>query len=170
MTRTALDASLEPSSYTTTLTIAATPADVYATINDPASWWATTTFVPGVYGEVDGASSRVGDEFVYRYSDLHRSRQRVVELVPDRRVVWLVTEGYLKFVDEHDEWAGTRVVFGIGPAAGADDSTVLTFTHDGLTPSLPCYDACSGGWNAIVHSGLGPAIERAALARSDRPV
>ena len=157
----------EAQDYTTSLHLAATPADVYATINDPASWWARTSFMPGVEGEVSGASTQVGDEFVYSYSDIHRSRQRVVELVPERRVVWLVTEGYLNFVEQADEWAGTRIVFDIEPDG---EQTTLTFTHEGLTPSLPCYDSCSGGWNVILPSTLGPAIAQAVRARIDQTV
>jgi hypothetical protein len=78
-------------------------------------------------------------------------------------VVWLVTEGYLDFVEQADEWAGTRIVFDIEPDG---EQTTLTFTHEGLTPSLPCYDSCSGGWNAILPGTLGPVIEQAVRTRS----
>jgi hypothetical protein len=129
-------------SYRTAFTVEQSPAEVSAAINDVRSWWT---------GEIDGVTDTLGAEFTYRYRDLHESRQAITELVPGERVVWDVTEGYLSFVGETDEWKGTQIVFELVPDG---DGTELRFTHVGLTPDGECYGSCSGGWNALVQGNL----------------
>jgi len=53
----------------------------------------------------------------------------LVEVIPNKRIVWLVKEGYLHWLkkDPH-EWTGTKMVFEI---TGKADITVLHFTHEG---------------------------------------
>ncbi|MCW2669844.1 MAG: Activator of Hsp90 ATPase 1 family protein [Frankiales bacterium] len=48
------------------------------------------------------------------------------------------------------EWIGTHPVFSLSPTA--DGGTELTFTHEGLTPRLECFDSCQGGWNHYLTS------------------
>jgi hypothetical protein len=129
-------------SYSTRFHVRATPEAVYAAINDPRAWWD---------GEFDGSSDSVGDEFTYRYDDLHTSRQRVTGLTPNKRVSWLVVEGGPTFVETSDEWAGTTIVFDISPAG---DETEVRFTHVGLVPRFECYDACSAAWTHYVGDSL----------------
>src|SRR3954471_10863345 len=87
-------------SYTTTVTIARTPREVFDAINDVRGWWSE---------EIDGDTDRVGAEFAYRGHDEaetveHLSRIRVVELVPEERVVWRVLDNYMSFIDDQAEW------------------------------------------------------------------
>jgi Activator of Hsp90 ATPase homolog 1-like protein len=112
----------------------APPAIVYAAINNVEGWWSP---------EFEGASAKVGDEFTYSSGDIHKSTQRVTEQVPDLRVVWRVTEGYLNFTKDPAEWTGTDIVFDITPVG---DTTRVTFTHVGLSPDIECFDSCTQGW------------------------
>src|SRR6185437_14969694 len=102
--------------YTMSFIVEASPDRVYATINDVRSWW---------LGDVVGRSEHIGDEFTYRYADLHRSTQRVTELVPGRRVVWEVTDAYLSPSPDPEDWTGTQVVFDISPSG---ERTEVRFT------------------------------------------
>jgi hypothetical protein len=129
-------------SYTTTFRVQATAEAVYAAINDPRSWWD---------GEFEGTTDSVGNEFTYRYEDLHHTRQRVTGLIPNEQVSWLVVEGGPAFVEATDEWAGTTMVFDISPVG---DETEVRFTHVGLVPSFKCYEACSGAWTHYVNESL----------------
>lgn len=130
------------SDFSTGFTVDQTPAEVFAAINDVRGWWT---------GDVDGRSSAVDDEFTYRHEDVHRSTQRVTELVPERRVVWLVTDAQLSFSADPQEWKGTQIVFDISPGTGGTD---VRFTHVGLTPDRDCYEACSSGWGYFVDGSL----------------
>ena len=78
------------SDYTTGFEVAAAPADVFAAINNVRGWWS---------GDVEGVTDRLAGEFTYRHRDLHFSRQRIVELQPDARVVWQVLDCKLTFVE-----------------------------------------------------------------------
>lgn len=119
-----------------------TPAQVFDAINNVRAWWS---------GEIEGDTDHLGAEFTYRYEDMHFSRQRIAELVPGRRVVWHVEEGYLSFVDDKNEWTGTDIVFDITPIAG---QTEVRFTHVGLSPQIECFDQCSSAWSALVAGNL----------------
>lgn len=67
------------------------------------------------------------------------------------KVVWLVTESNLNFVDKKDEWTNTKVQFDISPEGS---KTKLTFTHHGLVPNFACYEACSGAWESLIQKSL----------------
>ncbi len=119
---------------TVEFTVDATPEAAYAAINNPRGWWSA---------DITGGTTEVGDEFTYVYEDIHRSVQRVAELVPGRKVVWHVVEGYLNFTKDPAEWTGTEIVFDITPRG---DKTDVRLTHVGLDPEIECFDACTRGW------------------------
>jgi hypothetical protein len=71
--------------FTTTFMVDRTPEEVFAAINNVRGWWSGN-----IYGDTD----KLGDEFTYRYEDIHRSTQRITESIPGKRVVWRVLDGY----------------------------------------------------------------------------
>jgi hypothetical protein len=129
-------------SFTTTISVDQTPQQAFAAINDVGGWWS---------GEIVGTTDQVGGEFTYRYKKLHSSKQKVTELVPGKRVVWLVVDSHLDFTKDKQEWTGTRMIFDI---ARKGDQTEVRFTHEGLVPTLECYDACFEGWTSLVEGNL----------------
>ena len=74
---------------------------------------------------------------------MHYSKQKLIELIPDKRIVWLVTESKLTFLQDTNEWANTKIRFDITSDGAA---TTVTFTHEGLVPQIECYGGCSGAW------------------------
>ena len=129
-------------SYTTTFTVDQTPKEAFDAINNVRGWWS---------GEIEGRTDQLGEEFTYRYEDVHYSKQRIEELVPDEKVVWLVLDAYLSFVEDKTEWNGTKVVFEVSEKG---DKTEIRFTHQGLVPDYECYDNCSNAWGFYVNSSL----------------
>ncbi|RFZ92491.1 SRPBCC domain-containing protein [Mucilaginibacter conchicola] len=121
-------------------TVPQTPSEVFEAVTNVRGWWLAT---------LDGESADVGDEFVYRHGDLHYSRHRLTEVVPDKKVVWLTTDSSINFVDDKTEWTGTTVTFDI---LQKDGLTTLEFTHQGLVPQLECFEACTGGWQYYIDS------------------
>ena len=128
--------------FTTTLVVDNTPKEVFNAIINPQNWWP---------GEVKGSSEKLNDEFEYRYKEFHFSRQRVVEMIPDKKVVWLVTESKINYAEDKREWTDTKIIFEISEQ---DNKTQLRFTHLGLVPEIECFDSCSNSWSQIVQQGL----------------
>ena len=89
--------------------------------------------------------------FTYRYKDVHRTTQKITELVPGKKVVWHVTDAELNFVKGKTEWNGTDIVFEI---AKKDGKTEVRFTHVGLVPAFECYGGCSGAWGFYINDSL----------------
>ena len=133
-------------SFTSTFLVDRSPQQVFDAVNDVRAWWT---------GEVKGKSAKVGDEFTFRYEDLHRSRQRVIESVPGERVAWEVTDANLSFAENPAEWVGTRIVFDISTKGR---KTELRFTHEGLEPGCDCYEACHDGWTFYIQRSLRSLI------------
>jgi uncharacterized protein YndB with AHSA1/START domain len=132
--------------FTASFTVDQSPEEVFNAINDVRAWWS---------GEIDGRTDQLGAEFTYRYKDVHRSTQKITELVPGKRVVWHVAEASLNFVKDKDEWNGTDIVFEITATQG---KTELRFTHVGLVPAFECYGGCSGAWGFYVGESLRSLI------------
>lgn len=133
---------MEKQDITTTILVNKTWQEVFNAINQPQNWWS---------GEFSGSSDKLNDEFTYRYKDMHYSKQRVVELVPNKKVVWLVTDSQLNFIEDKSEWTGTKISFDISEK---DGQTQVVFTHHGINPQVECYNACNGAWTDLVGQSL----------------
>ena len=128
--------------FTTTIVVDQTPKQVFNAINNPQAWWS---------GEIKGSTDKLNDEFTYRYKELHLSKQRIVEMIPDQKVVWLVTESKINYAEDKREWTDTKISFEISEE---DNRTLLRFTHLGLVPEIECFDSCSNSWSQLIQQGL----------------
>jgi Activator of Hsp90 ATPase homolog 1-like protein len=128
--------------FTTAFLVDQTPDQAFAAITDVRGWWS---------GEIEGRTDAPGEEFTYRYQDVHYTKQRISELVPGRKVVWQIVDAYLNFTDDPHEWTGTEVVFEVAPKG---DQTEVRFSHIGLTPESECYDQCSSAWSFYIVGSL----------------
>ena len=133
---------MKASDFTTTIVVDQTPGEAYDAINNVRDWWP---------GQIEGNTKKLNDEFTYRYKKMHYSNQRLVEVIPGKKVVWLVTDSSLNFVGNKSEWTGTKIIFEISEKG---DKTEVRFTHQGLVPQYECFDACSNAWTDIIRDGL----------------
>ncbi|WP_343632893.1 SRPBCC domain-containing protein [Fluviicola sp.] len=138
--------------FTFTILTGQSPEYVFNAIRDVRSWWS------GLYNEsFSGETKELNDEFSFRAGDgAHYSRQKLVEVVPNKKVVWLITESELSFLEQKDEWVGTKVIFDISEK---DGKTELVFTHQGLTPEIECYDSCAPAWSMYLEDKLTPLLK-----------
>lgn len=136
-------------SFRTTFLVDRSPKEVFKAVTNVKGWW------QGLYEEeIIGKSQRVNEEFTFRAGGgSHYSKQILIELVPDQKVVWLVTESELSFVEKTDEWNGTRIIFSISKQGSR---TKVEFTHEGLIPDLECFHACSSAWQAYLERNFTP--------------
>jgi hypothetical protein len=137
-----------------TFTVEQSPAEAFAAICDPRAWWS---------GDIEGCTDELGAEWSYRVPDIHFSAHRITELVPDRSVAWLVTDSWLSFTEDHEEWTGTTVRFDL---TATDEGTEVQFTHLGLAPHVECYGVCRVAWGEYILGSLQDLI-RSGTGRPD---
>jgi hypothetical protein len=128
--------------YTATISVDQSPQQAFVAIRNISAWWSE---------EIQGSTARVGDEFKYHYQNLHACTMKLVELVPGKRVAWLVTDNYFSFTKDKTEWKGSRIVFDI---AKKSEKTEIRFTHEGLVPEYECYNVCSDAWGSYIRGSL----------------
>lgn len=134
---------MKDQSYTTTIEVAAAPQDVFERISQIPEWWTR---------DFEGNSTKLNDEFVICHPGAHYSKQQLTEFIPGRKVVWLVTESELSWLEKDKaEWTGTKMVFEL---ASEGDKTRINFTHEGLVPEKASYERCTQGWNTVIRYRL----------------
>jgi hypothetical protein len=132
-------------SFTASIEVPSSAQEVFKHItNDVAKWWGGR--------DLTGNSTKLHDEFIIHHPGTHYSKQKLVEVVPGKKIVWLVTESTLDWLqkDKH-EWTNTKMIFEIAPKG---DKTTLHFTHEGLVPEKECYSLCHEGWNTVIKDYL----------------
>lgn len=137
---------MKTSDFTTTLLVEQAPREVFNAINNVRGWWSE---------EVEGTTDKLHGEFNYHYKDVHRCQMRLIEFVPDKKVVWHVLDNCFNFTKDRSEWKDTKISFEI---SGKDNKTQLRFTHIGLVPDYECFDICKDGWNNYINLSLRSLI------------
>jgi uncharacterized protein YndB with AHSA1/START domain len=141
--------------FSVAYTVSQSPEAVFSAVNDVRGWW---TGEPGAKGTTD----KLGAEWTYRFKDLHYTKQRITEFVPGKKVVWLVLDSRLSFVQDPTEWNGSKISFEITKKG---DKTELRFTHVGLVPEVECYGDCSSAWGYYVKGPLRALISKKGKTR-----
>ena len=125
---------METQNFTTAIWVDQSPKEVFNAINNVRGWWSE---------EIEGSTGKLNDEFTYHYKDVHKCKMKLIEVVPGKKVVWLVLDNYFSFTKDKSEWIGTKIIFEI---TEQDNKTQIHFTHEGLVPEYECYSACVNGW------------------------
>jgi len=128
--------------FTTTILVDQTPQQVFNAITDPRAWWSE---------EIEGSTDKLNDEFDYHFEDVHRCKMKLIEVVPNKKLVWLVLENYFKFTQDKSEWTGDKIIFEITPQ---DNKTLLRVTQEGLVPEKECFEICQGAWTTYIQKSL----------------
>ena len=134
------------SDFTTTLLVDQTANEVFNAINNVRGWWSE---------EVEGGTEKLNDEFNYHYLDVHSCKMRLTEVIPDKKVVWLVLENHFKFTEDKTEWIGTKIIFDISEK---NNQTQIMFTHQGLVPEYECFEICRDAWTSYIQNSLKKLI------------
>lgn len=128
--------------YSIELIVDAPIKDVFRNINNVAAWWTD---------DLKGSTEKRNDVFTVQFEDMHTSTQKIVECIPDQKIVWLVTDSHLSFLKNKSEWTNTEIHFEL---SRTNNKTHVLFTHIGLNPSIECYKDCTKGWDYYIKGSL----------------
>lgn len=128
--------------FTSSILVDQTPEQAFNAITNVRGWWSE---------EIEGGTAKLNDEFDYHYEDVHRCKIKLIEVVPNQKVVWLVLQNYFKFTQDTTEWTGTKIIFEI---TEKDGKTQVRMTHQGLVPQYECYEICRDSWTNYIQNSL----------------
>jgi hypothetical protein len=133
---------MENQNYKATIEVSKTPEEVFKSINSVTKWWTEN---------LEGSSDKPNDVFKLLWGGDNFVDIKIIEFIPDKKVVWQVTDSYLDWLKDKHEWTNTKMSFEISTH---DNKTKMTFTHIGLVPEVECYDMCVKGWDQYVKGSL----------------
>ena len=90
--------------FTTTFSVEQNPEKAFSAIKNVGGWWSEN---------IEGNTEKLGDEFTYRYKDVHRCKMKLIEVILNKKIVWLVVDNYFNFTADKSEWKGTEIIFEI---------------------------------------------------------
>jgi len=134
--------------YTASFLVDQSPREVFNAVTNARGWWSE---------EIAGSTDKLNDIFLYHYQDVHRARIKIIEVVPDKKVVWEVLDNYFNFTQDETEWKGTKMIFEISQKG---NQTQLHFTHQGLVPAYECFDVCNDAWSNYIKNSLYSLITK----------
>ena len=111
-------------------------------IGNVPEWWGVT---------FTGSTEKQGDKFVVKMTGDSYFNFTVAELIPGKRVAWLVTDCNMPWYSDKKEWTNTRLIFDLKEKNGV---TEVNFKHEGLTPKVECYKDCESGWTHWIKTSL----------------
>jgi len=121
---------MKTSDFTTTIQVDQTPREVFNAINNVRGWWSE---------EIEGVTDKLIEEFNYHFKNVHYCKMKIIEMIPDTKVVWLVLDNYFNFTKDKSEWIGTKISFEISKV---ENKTQLQFIHFGLVAEYECFEVC----------------------------
>lgn len=127
--------------FHTTIKVNASAEDAMKKISQVDGWWAK---------KFTGKAEKLNDKFTVDFGKTFVDF-KISELVPNKKVVWKVTDCNLHWINNKKEWNGTEVIFEL---SGKNKSTQIDFTHVGLVPGVECYNDCEVGWTGHVTNSL----------------
>lgn len=136
--------------YHKSVTTTASAEEAFQKIASPSIWWTAN---------IEGSAKNLNDVFAMR-TERDTLTFQVVEVVPNKKLVWLVTDCQMLWLKDTAEWKNTRLVFEISEG---NQQTRIDMTHVGLVPGVECYNVCEPGWNnhlstlaAWLETGIAP--------------
>ena len=104
-------------------------------------WWAKN---------FKGKAEQLNDQFTVRFGETFVDF-KITEAIPDKKIVWTVTDCNLHWIRAKKEWKNTQVVWEI---SAAKNGVQISMTHIGLRPEVECWDSCKPGWDEHVKGSL----------------
>ena len=132
--------------FTYSLTVKASAKDALNKISQVNLWWAK---------DFKGKASKLNDKFSVHFGDTYVDF-RISEVIPDKKITWLVTDCNLHWIKDKKEWKNTECIWTL---TEKDGKTQIDFVHKGVTPESECYESCKPGWTHHLKDSLLKLID-----------
>ncbi len=134
---------LEKDNFQHEIIVTASLEKVFESITNEIPLWWTEMF--------EGASSKLGEIFTVRFGSSVFKTMRVEELIPNKKISWLVTDTLIDIPELKNkrEWLNTTIVWEFRED---NTRTIIRVTHIGLNSTIECYGICSTGWRQFCDS------------------
>jgi hypothetical protein len=133
---------MEKNDFISSISAKISPDEAIKRISKLPEWWGVT---------FSGSSEKQNDQFTVKMGGDSFFNFTVAELIPGKRVVWLVTDCNMPWYADKKEWANTKLIFDVTENNGVTD---LNFKHEGLTLEVECYKDCAPGWTHWIKTSL----------------
>ncbi len=137
---------MEKKDFSVDIIVDQSPATAFKAIQNFRAWWSE---------EIEGTTDRLNETFLYHYKDVHLCKIKLVEIIPDKKLVYKVLDNEFNFTKDKTEWIDTNLVFEILPEG---NKTKVVFTHEGLVAEYECYDVCQDAWSSYIKGSLQDLI------------
>jgi hypothetical protein len=132
---------MNSNNYNCTINANISPNEAFDSISRVSEWWTAN---------LEGNSRKLNDIFTVHFGKTFATI-KLIEVIPDKKIVWHFTDCYLDWLKDKEEWKDTKIDWEISTAL---NSTQISMTHIGLVPEIECYTDCEKGWNFYIKESL----------------
>lgn len=136
--------------YNATIMVGQSASIAFKSINSVTKWWSENLI---------GDTENLNDVFTIDWGGGNFVAFKLIEVISNKKVVWLVTDCNLNWLQHKKEWKNTKMDFEI---TSLNNKTQIHFTHIGLVPEVECYDNCVKGWDQYFKGSLFKLITEGA--------
>ncbi len=133
---------MDKKDFTVSILVNQNQATAFNAIKNFRAWWSE---------EIEGNTDQLNEVFFYHYKDIHLCKIKLIEMVPDKKLVYQVLDNQFNFIEDKTEWVDTKLIFEI---TNEGDKTKVQFTHEGLVPDYECYNVCFDAWTGYIQKSL----------------
>jgi hypothetical protein len=130
-------------------TVKASAKETLKSISRVDQWWAK---------KFKGQAAKLNDTFSVYFGgpDDTFVDFKISEVIPEKKIVWLVTDCNLHWINDKKEWKHTECIWNLNEK---DGKTAIEFIHKGMTPERECYESCKPGWTHHIKDSLIKLME-----------
>ena len=132
--------------FSYSLTVKASAKECMKKIGEVDLWWAKN---------FKGKAGKLNDKFSVYFGDTYVNFI-ISDVIPGKKITWLVTDCNLHWIKDKKEWKGTEVIWTLSENGG---KTRIDFVHKGVVPDSECYETCKPGWTHHLKDSLLKLID-----------
>lgn len=133
---------MESKDFTTTILVDKTPEKAFKAIKNLRAWWSE---------DIEGETAKLNEVFFYHYKDIHLCKIKLIEIIPNEKLIYQIIDNQFNFTKDKNEWINTQLIFEISTK---NNKTQIEFTHEGLVPEYECYKICEDAWSNYIKKSL----------------